>query len=130
MIQRKHLQDKIENAIGRSVITAILGPRQCGKTTISKIIGSKHKATFFDLEDPVSFQVFKSNPAQILSALTGLIILDEIQRMPELFPILRVLADRADTPARFLLLGSASPHLMRNVSESLAGRVAFIDMSG
>jgi len=130
MILRKKLQEKIENAIGRSVITAILGPRQCGKTTVSKIIGTKHKATFFDLEDPVSFQVLKNNPAQILSSQTGLIILDEIQRIPELFPILRVLADRTGTPARFLLLGSASPHLMKNVSESLAGRVTFIDMSG
>lgn len=130
MLLRKKLQKKIETAVERSIITAILGPRQCGKTTISKIIGSKHKATFFDLEDPVSFQVLKNNPAQVLSAQQGLIILDEIQRMPELFSILRVLADRADTPARFLLLGSASPHLIKNVSESLAGRVAFIDMSG
>ena len=130
MIQRKKLREKIENAIRRSVITAVLGPRQCGKTTISRMIGSKHGAIYYDLEDPVSFQALKSSPEQLLSEQKGLIILDEIQRMPELFPILRMLADRADITARFLLLGSSSPNLMKNVSESLAGRVAFIDMSG
>ncbi|MCX6249563.1 MAG: AAA family ATPase [Bacteroidetes bacterium] len=120
MVQRKKLREKIEKAIKRSVITTILGPRQCGKTTISRMIGANHHATFFDLEDPVSFQALKSSPEQLLSEQKGLIVLDEIQRMPELFPILRVLSDRTDSSARFLLLGSSSPFLMKHVSESLA----------
>ncbi|NCA75224.1 MAG: ATP-binding protein [Alphaproteobacteria bacterium] len=130
MISRKYLQNTIENKIERNAVTAILGPRQCGKTTISRIIGNKFNAHYFDLEDPVSFQSLKSSPMQLLSSLSGLIILDEIQRMPDLFPILRVLADRYQNPAHFLILGSASPHLMKNVSESLAGRIGFVDMSG
>jgi uncharacterized protein len=130
MIEREELQEKIERAIGRSLITTILGPRQCGKTTISKIIGDKLGAVFYDLEDPVSLRILKDSPYQIMDAQKGLIILDEIQRLPEIFPFLRVLADRPDSASKFLLLGSASPDLMRNASESLAGRVAFIDMEG
>jgi len=130
MIQRRELQEKIERAIGRSAITTILGPRQCGKTTISKIIGERHEAVFYDLEDPVSLRILKDSPYQIMDAQKGLIILDEIQRLPEIFPVLRVLADKLDSASKFLLLGSASPDLMRNASETLAGRVAFIDMEG
>jgi len=74
--------------------------------------------------------MMKNSPLHVLEPLRGMVILDEIQRMPELFPLLRVLADRNDTPARFLILGSASPHLIKNVSESLAGRVGFVDMAG
>lgn len=130
MIIRSLLIKRIEKVVSQNVITAILGPRQCGKTTISKIFGEKQNTTFFDLEDPVSVQVLKNSPYQLLSGLKGVVIVDEIQRMPELFPILRVLADRRTACIKFLILGSASPHLMKNVSESLAGRVGFIDMSG
>lgn len=130
MIIREHLHEKIEKTVSRNIITAILGPRQCGKTTISRLIGEQSQAVYFDLEDPVSIQSLKSSPMQLLSSLEGLVILDEIQRMPELFPILRVLADRPEAAAKFLLLGSASPQLMKNVSESLAGRIGFVDMSG
>jgi predicted AAA+ superfamily ATPase len=130
MIIREHLHEKIERTVSRNIITAILGPRQCGKTTISRLIGEQSQAVYFDLEDPVSIQSLKSSPMQLLSSLEGLVILDEIQRMPELFPILRVLADRPEAAAKFLLLGSASPQLMKNVSESLAGRIGFVDMSG
>jgi len=130
MIIREHLHEKIEKTVSRSIITAILGPRQCGKTTISRLMGEQSQAAYFDLEDPVSIQSLKSSPMQLLSSLEGLVILDEIQRMPELFPILRVLADRPEAAAKFLLLGSASPQLMKNVSESLAGRIGFVDMSG
>lgn len=130
MIFREQLQQKIEKSVSRNIITAILGPRQCGKTTISRLIGEQSQVEFFDLEDPTSLQSLKSNPMLLLSSLEGLVILDEIQRMPELFPILRVLADRPKSTTKFLLLGSASPQLMKNVSESLAGRIGFVDMSG
>jgi hypothetical protein len=83
----------------------------------------------FDLEDPDD-QARLSDPAFVLRSLTGLVVLDEIQTQPQLFPLLRVLADRADTPARFLILGSAAPELLRNASESLAGRVAFHELGG
>jgi hypothetical protein len=130
MLKRSELEKEIEASLGRSVITAILGPRQCGKTTISRIIGQKFNATFYDLEEPVSLQSLKQSPMQTLGNQQGIIVLDEIQRMPELFPLLRVLADRSDSGTRFLILGSASPQLVKGVSESLAGRVAFIDISG
>ncbi|MFO8129541.1 MAG: ATP-binding protein [Bacteroidales bacterium] len=130
-IERPRLKKMIEHAIKRAPITAILGPRQCGKTTISRDIASQtEQTTFFDLEDPVGYQQLISAPKLALESLKGLIIIDEIQRMPELFPILRVLADRSDHPARFLLLGSASPDLIRNSSETLAGRISYIDMTG
>ena len=130
MLPRIELEKKIENALQRSVITAILGPRQCGKTTICRMVGQNHNAVFYDLEDPVTLQVLSQSPMQALSVHEGLVILDEIQRMPELFPLLRVLADRNNSTARFIILGSASPHLIKGVSETLAGRVAFIDMNG
>ena len=84
---------------------------------------------FFDLESPSDLARL-ANPELILSPLKGLVILDEVQRRPDLFPLLRVLADRPDAPARFLILGSASPELLKAVSESLAGRVSFIDVTG
>ncbi|MCD4790505.1 MAG: ATP-binding protein, partial [Bacteroidales bacterium] len=84
----------------------------------------------FDLEDPTDYQALIVTPKLTLSSLEGLIIIDEIQNMPELFPILRVLADRPDNKTRFLILGSASPDLIKNASETLAGRIAFIDMAG
>jgi predicted AAA+ superfamily ATPase len=84
---------------------------------------------FFDLEDPLAAQIL-SQPLQVLSRLKGLVVIDEAQRQPGLFPVLRVLADRPDTPARFLILGSASPELARQASESLAGRVEIIEMRG
>ena len=130
MLPRIELEKKIENALQRSVITAILGPRQCGKTTICRMVGQNHNAVFYDLEDPVTLQVLSQSPMQALSVHEGLVILDEIQRMPELFPLLRVLADRNNSTARFIILGSASPHLLKGVSETLSGRVAFIDMNG
>ena len=130
-IERTRLIKLIGDAIKRSPITAILGPRQCGKTTISRDIASRtEQTTFFDLEDPVGYQQLISAPKLALESLKGLIIIDEIQRMPELFPILRVLADRSDHPARFLILGSASPDLIKKSSETLAGRISYIDMTG
>lgn len=112
-----------------SPVTAILGPRQCGKTTLAREIAREREAAYFDLEDPAD-QVKLANPKLALEGLRGLVILDEIQRKPELTLLLRVLADRKPLPCRFLILGSASPDLMKQASDSLAGRVHFVDMSG
>jgi len=111
-------------------IVAIIGARQTGKTTLAgKYAAGRRDVTHLDLEDP-RVVARLANPALTLEPLKGLVILDEIQRMPELFPLLRVLADRPDRPATFLILGSASPQLVRGVSESLAGRVGFIELGG
>lgn len=110
---------------------AIEGPRQCGKTTLARALaaGEAGPVAYFDLEDPADLQRL-ANPEQALRPLRGLVVIDEAQRRPELFPLLRVLLDRPDTPARFLLTGSASPELIRGLSESLAGRVGIVDLGG
>ncbi len=113
----------------RSPVTAILGPRQCGKTTLARVVAAERDATWFDLEDPVD-QRRLAAPQVVLSRLEGLVVIDEIQRQPKLFELLRVLVDRPDNQAHFLILGIASPHLVKGVSESLAGRVAFVDLAG
>lgn len=129
MIERPEYMQKLSTAMGRSPVTAILGPRQCGKTTLARLYGSDKKAEYFDLESQPDVQRLQ-NPELVLGSLEGLVILDEIQRMPILFSTLRVLVDRPDNAARFLILGSASPDLVKNVSETLAGRVEFIELSG
>ena len=110
-------------------MTALIGPRQCGKTFLARAIAAAEPHSYFDLEMPSDADRL-AQPMTALEPLRGLVIVDEVQRRPELFPILRVLSDRRDLPTRFLLLGSASPDLSRQSSESLAGRVAFINMSG
>ncbi|HEX6813973.1 MAG TPA: ATP-binding protein [Planctomycetota bacterium] len=107
----------------------LLGPRQCGKTTIARSIAADRRATFFDLEVPADRSRL-GEPMTALEHLRGLVVVDEAQLEPALFPVLRVLSDRKPLPARFLLLGSASPQLARNVSESLAGRVSILPMAG
>ena len=115
--------EALRSKLRRAPITALLGPRQCGKTTLARSLAAEH---FFDLEDPRSLARL-DQPQTALESLTGTVVIDEVQRRPELFPLLRVLADRRpDT--RFLLLGSASPTLVKEVSESLAGRVAYHDL--
>jgi hypothetical protein len=123
-----YLQD-LETATRRSPITALLGSRQVGKTTLVRIFTASRPATFFDLES-LPDQRRLQNPELALGSLQGLVVLDEIQQMPELFSTLRVLVDRPENQARFIILGSASPQLIRNASESLAGRVEFIELSG
>ncbi len=130
MIPRILLQKQIHKSIRENPITALLGPRQCGKTTIAKTIASDQKSTFFDLENPADHSSLSHSPMLRFESLEGLIILDEIQRIPELFPILRVVADQKNTNRKILILGSASPGLMKNASETLAGRISFIDMTG
>ena len=114
-----------------SPVVAILGARQVGKTTLARRIARSWPggATFFDLEDPADLARLH-DPMLALSPRRGLIVLDEIQRRPGLFPALRVLADRPRRPAHFLVLGSASPEMLRQSSESLAGRIAFHELSG
>ena len=107
----------------------MLGPRQCGKTTLAKQFAKKYKAEYFDLESPTDWARL-AEPMTALGALRGWVVIDEAQLKPELFPILRVLADRRPMPAQFLLLGSASLELTSRVSESLAGRVVLVSMSG
>lgn len=120
---------RIDESFRVHPVTGLLGPRQCGKTTLARILVERDGGTVFDLENPVDRQRL-SAPLTALERLRGLVVLDEIQRMPELFELLRVLVDRPDNPARFLVLGSASPGLVRGVSESLAGRIGFVDLAG
>ena len=129
MIERSERLHVITTAIARSPITAMLGPRQCGKTTLAREIANSTPSHYFDLESTIDQQRLE-NPELALGSLTGLVILDEVQRQPALFNLLRVLADRPNSSSRFLLLGSASPDIIRGVSESLAGRVEFVDISG
>jgi hypothetical protein len=129
MIPRPDALKRISDGFRIHPVTAILGPRQCGKTTLARMFAAQKSFTHFDLENPVDFQRL-SNPAVTLEPLSGWVVIDEIQRKPELFELLRVLVDRNNNKARFLVLGSASPFLVKNVSESLAGRVGFVDLSG
>jgi uncharacterized protein len=127
VIERKAYQERVREALTRTPVVSLLGPRQVGKTTLAHMVAEGRKAVFFDLENPADLARL-SAPMQALEPLRGMVVVDEIQRLPELFPVLRVLADRPRTPARFLILGSADPHLVRGVSESLAGRVSHIDV--
>ena len=130
-VSRQEYLEKISIRLGVNPIVSLLGPRQVGKTTLAKMFaeGSSRPVHFFDLESPTDLARL-ANPELVLGPLEGLVIIDEVQRRPDLFPLLRVLADRPESPARFLLLGSASPTLMKQASESLAGRVSFIDVAG
>lgn len=129
MIERPHCLQSIQTALQRSRIVALIGPRQVGKTTLARHFLEPDSLNYFDLEDPVSLARLVE-PMTALKPLAGLVVIDEVQRAPDLFPVLRVLADRGGTPARFLLLGSASPALLRQASESLAGRVEVIEING
>ncbi len=120
---------EIEAALRRSPVTAILGPRQCGKTTLARQLARRHGAVYFDLESPGDLRRLE-NPDLVLGRERRLVVLDEIQTRPELFNVLRVLVDRPSRPPRFLVLGSASPSLVRGVSETLAGRIQFVELSG
>jgi len=117
----------VHDAMDRSPLIALLGPRQCGKTTLAHEVAGTN-ATYFDLERGSDRQALAVAPEQTLGPLRGTVVLDEVQTMPALLPTLRVLADRPQ--AKFLLLGSASPDLIRGASETLAGRVAFVYLNG
>ncbi len=130
MIERPFVVSQIKKALKRSRITALIGPRQCGKTTLARLFVSPASPHYFDLEDPASLLTLSENPMNTLRPLKGLVVIDEVQRLPTLFPLLRVLADRKPLPARFLILGSASPDLLRHSSESLAGRLETVPIPG
>jgi hypothetical protein len=129
MIPRPKVLKRIENAFRVHPIAALLGPRQCGKTTLARMIAEREPCTYFDLENPVDNRRL-SAPMRTLEGLTDLVVIDEVQRRPDLFELLRVLVDRPQNATLFLLLGSASPQLVKGVSESLAGRIGFVDLSG
>ena len=136
LIPRANAADRIARSFRVHPAVGLTGPRQCGKTTLAEQLGAEHAAehgteniAHFDLERATDRRRLQT-PEQTLSRLTGLVIIDEIQREPGLFETLRVLLDRRDEPARFLLLGSASPALIRGASETLAGRVGLVDLFG
>ena len=129
MINRKADIELVRIALKRSRVVALLGPRQCGKTTLARRFVQADSLNYFDLEDPQGLARL-SEPDTALRPLKGLVVIDEIQRRPGLFPLLRVLADRKPLPARFLILGSASPDLLRQSSETLAGRLETVPLEG
>ena len=111
MIARPELLERVTTGLKNSPVTLILGPRQCGKTTLARQLGEKEEGSYYDLESPRDLARL-GQPQTILEAARGLVVLDEIQQRPDLLPLLRVLADREPAPCRLLLLGSASPDLM------------------
>lgn len=131
MIDRHRHQKRLEKLLARNPVVAIIGARQVGKTTLARTLikGLGKPATVFDLERGQDLARLE-DPELALRDLRGIVVLDEIQRRPELFPTLRVLADRPRCSARFLVLGSASPDLLRQSSETLAGRIAYHELPG
>ena len=129
MIHRKTILRRLKDALARSRVVLMAGPRQSGKTTLARQLLDPDSINYFDLEDPASLARL-DEPMTALRPLENLVVIDEIQRRPDLFPVLRVLVDRRPSPARFLILGSASGDLMRQTSESLAGRMERITVSG
>ena len=129
MIKRPNLNRHIQQALKRSRVVALIGPRQCGKTTMAREWVSTDSPNYFDLEDPQSLARL-DQPMTALKPLRGVVVIDEIQRRPDLFPILRVLVDRTPLPARFMILGSTSSDFFRQSAESLAGRLETIEMRG
>ncbi len=129
MIDRRRWLTEVRASLKRSRVTAVVGPRQAGKTTLARQIVSLDSPAYFDLEDPRSLARL-AEPMTALAPLRGIVVIDEIQRRPDLFPVLRVLADRRPARARFLILGSASPNLLRQSSETLAGRIETIVLTG
>jgi predicted AAA+ superfamily ATPase len=129
MIDRKSDSARVRTALKRSRVVALLGPRQSGKTTLARQFVPVDSLNYFDLEDPQSLARL-SEPDTALRPLKRLVVIDEVQRRPDLFPLLRVLADRKPSPAQFLILGSASPDLLKQSSETLAGRLETVSLEG
>jgi len=128
-IQRRRLRDEVARLLEQFRGVLLIGPRQVGKTTLARTFLSASAPTYFDLEDPAVAAQF-SAPKDLLESLRGLIVIDEVQLAPQLFPLLRVLMDRETRPAKFLLLGSASMPLLRQGAESLLGRLAVVEVNG
>lgn len=120
-------EQRLGDALRRAPVVLLTGARQVGKTTLVRRLLGVDRARYFDLEDPRD-QARLANPILALEGLSGTVVIDEAQRMPELFPVLRVLVDQDRSPGRFLLLGSASPELTGLGAESLAGRIALVEL--
>ena len=129
MLKRAGLELSVKTALGRSRAVVLNGPRQSGKSTIAQLFLSRNSPNYFDLENPLHGQRL-AEPQETLSQLKGMVVIDEVQRSPGLFPLLRTLIDRSDAPGQYLLLGSASPVLLRQADESLLGRVETVEVSG
>jgi uncharacterized protein len=129
VLERAALEQSVARALARSRGVVLSGPRQSGKSTLAQRFLSRQSPNYFDLEYPPHLQRLEQ-PVQVLEGLHGLIVIDEVQLRPGLFPLLRVLMDRSDAPGQFLLLGSASPALLRQSGESLLGRVETVEVSG
>lgn len=131
MIDRESHLANIKSLLEQFPVVALIGARQVGKTTLAQLLmrQGSDQTHHFDLESPFDLAQV-SDPMLALSPLHGLIILDEIHRLPEVFPVLRVLADRKPSQARFLILASATPSLLKQSSESLAGRIAYYELPG
>ncbi len=129
ILNRPTYLQQLSTALTRSPIVAILGPRQAGKTTLARLSVQDKQSTYFDLESPTDRQRLQ-NPELVLGSLKGIVVIDEIQNIPQIFNVLKVLVDRSENKTKFLILGSASPHILKNVSETLAGRVEFIELTG
>jgi predicted AAA+ superfamily ATPase len=129
MISRPAYLDRLASAVRRAPVTALLGPRQVGKTTLARQFAADRPATRFDLELETDRRRL-DNAELVLGALDGLVVIDEIQLQPDLFSLLRVLVDRPESTTRFLVLGSATPDIVRHGAETLAGRVEFVELAG
>ena len=129
MLPRPELEHAVRTALRRSRAVVLSGPRQAGKSTIAQTLLQRDSPNYFDLENPLHDERL-AQPVDTLSRLTGLVVIDEVQRRPGLFPSLRVLIDRSNAPGQYLLLGSASPALLRQAGESLLGRVETIEVDG
>ncbi len=129
MLERTDLLLSATTALARSRAVVLSGPRQSGKSTLAQRFLKRDSPNYFDLENPLHAQRL-AEPHDTLSRLQGLVVIDEVQRRPGLFPILRVLIDRSDTAGQYLLLGSASPALLRQTGESLLGRVETLEVAG
>lgn len=131
MVKRKQYLSRLKTLLAQNRIVAIIGARQVGKTQLAKAFcdSQKKQIHYYDLENPEDLARLE-DPMLALQPLKGLVVIDEVQRKKDLFPILRVLADRPRSPAKFLLLGSASPELIQHSSETLAGRIFYFEISG
>ena len=129
MLNRRDAIEAVEAALGRAPVVVLAGPRQCGKTTLARRFVDPDSVNYFDLESPPDLARLEE-PMTALATLRGVVVIDEVQLRPDLFPTLRVLVDRPDAPATFLVLGSASGNLLRQTSESLAGRTERVLLGG
>ena len=129
MLNRRHAVEAVETALHRAPVVVLAGPRQCGKTTLARRFVDPGSVNYFDLESPPSLARL-DEPMTAMAPLRGVVVIDEVQLRPDLFPALRVLVDRPDAPARFLVLGSASGNLLHQASESLAGRTERVLLGG